>query len=72
METWIVTVEFENVDSVAVETRAEDRIEAQDKAYDWFLTDPHHDRPTEADAVTVAEFEESFGKYEPGMFVRIG
>lgn len=68
---FIVTVEFEHTDSVAVAVEAETKEQASDAAFDFFLADPYSDRPEATHTQTVAEFEADFGPYTDAMFTLI-
>ncbi len=64
MEIFIVTVEFQNADDVAVSVKAVGQQAAEDHAFEYFL----EEGSTGAHAVTIADFEQDFGTYAPGMF----
>ncbi len=71
MPTFIVTVEFAHTDDAAFAVEAASRTQAVDHAMDRLIEDPHGDRPVAGHAISVAEFEDSFGAYTDGMFVKL-
>lgn len=71
MATFIVTVEFAHTEDAAFAVEAADAGAASDHALDRLIEDANSDRPEAASAMSIAEFEDSFGAYAPGMFETI-